>query len=115
MAVTVNDLRDELGAGASVQLTVLDRCLTVADALLKQYVGDRYTTVPAPIYDEAWLAVAVERFNQRKAPNGILNQTFMAADGSSVATPVRIGADPLRPAYPILERWLGEADGVTFA
>ena len=107
MAVDATALKAELGTGASVPDTVLNNCINVADALLRQYAGESYQTdIPPTVAEKAWLAVAVELFNQRQAPNGILNQTFMAADGSGVAAPVRIGADPLRPAYPLLERWV---------
>ena len=113
MAVDATALRTELGAGAAgavggVPDELLDNCVTVADELLKEYAGDDYRTagtIPVTVAEKAWLAVAVEIFNQRKAPNGVLNQAFTAVDGVPAA--VRVGSDPLRPAYGLLRRFLG--------
>lgn len=113
MAITAAQLRTELNAGAAnaggPSDDLLNDCITVADALLKEYAEDDYRTageIPIPVAERAWLAVAVEIFNQRKAPNGVLNQTFNT-EGSPFVQAVRIGADPLRPAYGLLKRYLG--------
>ena len=112
MAVAAADLRSELNAGAvntgGVTDELLTSCINVADELLKEYAGDTYRTagdIPVLVAERAWLAVAVEIFNQRKAPNGVLNQAFTTGAGGVAA--VRIGADPLRPAYGLLGRFLG--------
>lgn len=114
MVVAATDLRAELNAGAAgsvggVSDELLTNCINVADELLKEYAGDDYrtaSTIPVVVAEKAWLAVAVEIFNQRKAPNGVLNQAF-STDGGVFAQAVRIGADPLRPAYGLLKRYLG--------
>ena len=109
MAVSAEKLRAELNAGSgdgSVSLEVLQECVDAADYLLREYAGADYLIdIPEPVSERAWLAVAVELFNQRKAPNGVLNQTFRTLEGT-VAAPVRIGADPLRPAYGILQSYV---------
>lgn len=110
MAINADQLRAEVNAGpvdaSSVDDTYLDNCISVANELLKQYAGAEYITdIPTVVAEKAWLAVAVEIFNQRRAPNGVLNQTFQTFEGTQAA-PVRISADPLRPAYSLLERWV---------
>lgn len=115
MPVTAQNLRDELNAGPAsaaggVSDDLLTNCLNVADEELKIYAGDDYRTgsalgIPIVVAEKAWLAVAVEIFNQRKAPNGVLNQAFSSDGGAPLA--VRIGSDPLRPAYGLLRRFLG--------
>ncbi|NYD43936.1 hypothetical protein [Nocardioides panaciterrulae] len=108
MAVDATQLRAELNnvPAATVSDTVLSNCVSVANELLKQYAGATYLTdLPTVIAEKAWLAVAVELFNQRRAPNGVLTQQFSTPDGGA-SVPVRIGADPLRPAYGLLSRWI---------
>lgn len=113
MAVDATALRTELGAGPStlpggIPDEFLDGCLAVADDLLKKYAGATYRTdgtIPVPVAEKAWLAVAVEIVNQRRAPNGVLNQAF-TTDGGTLAQAVRISADPLRPAYGLLGQWV---------
>jgi hypothetical protein len=112
--VTSDDLRAELNAGPAASVggvpeAILTNCIAVADEVLKEYAGDDYragTNIPVIVAERAWLAVAVEIFNQRKAPNGVLNQAF-TSDGTAFAQAVRIGSDPLRPAYGLLKRFLG--------
>ena len=107
MAITSDDLRAEVGAGTSVQDSVLQRCVALAEELVRTYATPEvYPTLPTVISEQAVLSVAVEVFNQRRAPNGVLTQQFATPDGS-VGVPVRVGADPLRPAYPILHPYLG--------
>lgn len=114
MAVDANALRTELNAGPSdapggITDELLDGCLAVADELLKKYAGATYRTdgsIPVPVAEKAWLAVAVELFNQRKAPNGVLNQAFSDANGNTYQQATRISADPLRPAYGLLGQWV---------
>lgn len=110
MVVDSAALRAEVNAGqadiSSISEAYLDNCVTVADLLLRQYAGENYLTdIPTTLAEKAWLAVAVEIFNQRRAPNGVLNQTFQTFEGT-VASAVRIGADPLRPAYGLLSMWV---------
>lgn len=113
MAVVAADLRAELNAGPAdtggVSDDLLNNCINVADELLKAYAGDDYRSgdIPVVVAEKAWLAVAVEIFNQRKAPNGVLNQAF-SGEGTPFVQTVRIGADPLRPAYGLLGRWVAD-------
>lgn len=116
MTVDAPALRAELNniPTATASDTLLSNCVSVANELLKRYAGDTYATdgvIPTVIAEKAWLAVAVELFNQRKAPNGVLTQQFATPDGSA-SVPVRIGSDPLRPAYGLLAPWV---DPVSFA
>ena len=105
MAIDVNDLRTEVNATTNDDVA-LTNCVAVAAALLAEYVSDP-TLVPEVIYDKAWLAVGVELFNQRQAPNGILMVQDYGPDGSPSSLPVRVSADPMRPAYPLLKMFLG--------
>lgn len=111
MAITKDDLRTEVGAvGATgVPDAVLQNCISVSDALLRQFLGtdEVYLSVPTVIIEKAWLSVAVEIFNQRKAPNGVLNQAFSGVDGGPFVQATRISADPMRPARPLLSPWVG--------
>ena len=110
MAVTAAELRTEVGAGSTVPDAVLDRLIEVADALVGEYVASAAegVTVPEPMIDQAWLACAVELFNLRKAPNGVLNQQYAAVDSGGVqSVPIRISGDPLRPVRPLLSTWIG--------
>lgn len=108
MAITVDDLRTQVGASSTPQEnTLLQRCLDLATELVRRHVTvEVYPTLPTVIAESAVLAVATEVFNQRKAPNGVLNQAFSSPDGLG-AVAVRIGADPMRPAYPILSAYVG--------
>lgn len=105
MAVTAENLRTEVGANPAADLAPFTSAVNVADTLLRKYVGDEYVNIPLGVYEAAWLAVAVDLYNQRQAPNGVLNQQFATPDGS-VTAPVRISADPLRPARPLLEQYV---------
>jgi hypothetical protein len=99
MAVDVTTLRRKVGAGATVYDADLQSILDAASALLTEYVGD--AEIGDAILDRAQLLVAAEMFHHDKAPNGIVNQQYDTADGTGV-TPIRIGRDPLAPAYPLL-------------
>lgn len=103
MAVTQERLRNFVGASTSDN-DELDSCLAATKDLLDEHLEDvdPASAVPVNVYDRAHLLAAAEMFNQGKAPNGFLNQQF--EDGTEV--PVRIGADPLRPAYPLLSKWV---------
>jgi hypothetical protein len=108
VAVTVTQLRDHVNVGPSeVTDAALGGYLTAAAALLDDYLIDVPATEPVPeaIVDRSLLLVAAEMFGQDQAPNGILNQQFDTADGVT-SLPVRVTADPLRPAYGLLSRWV---------
>lgn len=86
--------------------------IEIATMLVNKYIGgpdDGTEPIPLPvpafIHHKAVLLVTVEQINQAKAPNGVLNQTFDVGVGDIASTPARIGRDPLKPAYPILDRW----------
>jgi hypothetical protein len=105
MTVTSDQVRDDINASASsVPEEKIATALAVAEALVAKHIGD--TDVPAEIVDRAVLLVAVEQINQDKAPNGVLNQFYEASVGDGSATPVRIGRDPMKPAYPVLAPWV---------
>lgn len=112
MAITLEELRTEAGAGVGDD-AALQRCLDVAKATLDQHLVDQeldLATLPVVIQDEAWLSIAVELFNLRNAPNGVLAQQYGDPDGGAAA-PVRIGGDPLRGARHILAPWTIPAIG----
>jgi hypothetical protein len=102
MAVTAAELR----AHAKVSETtapdsVLNQCIATAGEQLKTYVGTN--VVPAATMARAELLVANECLQQNLAPNGVLNQSYDQGDGS---VPLRIGRDPLSPAYPLLSQYV---------
>jgi len=109
MAVTADELRTEVGAGSTVADAVLQKLVDVADALVDDYVASAAEgiVVPELMVDQAWLACAVELFNLRKAPNGVLNQQYEGVDGGVQSAPIRISGDPLRPVRPLLAPWIG--------
>lgn len=101
--VTAEDVRNQVGAGADRDPDCR-AALDLARALLDEHLADvdRDDPVPAAVYRRALILAAAEAFNQAEAPNGVLNQQY--DDGTSA--PIRIGADPLRPAYPLVQRWV---------
>src|SRR5689334_6742053 len=105
MAVTRDNLLAEVNTTPQDN-TVLDKSLAASKALLDKYVAefadDPVDGVPGEVFDEAWLAVAVDMFNRHQAPNGVLNQQYDLADGGVAAAAVRISSDPLRAARPLL-------------
>lgn len=98
MTVDATKLRNHAHAGPQITDEELNDCLESAAELLKELIGRK--VVPPKTYDRALLLVANEQLQQDLAPNGLLNQQF---DNGTEAIPIRIGRDPLTPAYPILE------------
>jgi hypothetical protein len=106
VTVTRDEVRDKLRASSvSVPDNDIDKALAVARELVDEYT--KAATVPPKVIDRAVFLVTVEQLTQDKAPNGVLNQSFVTDDGDSGSTPVRISRDPLKPAYPVLDRWVG--------
>lgn len=109
MVVTKEQLRVEIGAVGQTAIAdeTLQNCVTVAGELVRQHTqsDEIRHVIPTSVYEKAWLSVAVELYNQRAAPNGVLNQQFSTVNAPS-SVPIRIGADPLRPAYPLLAPWV---------
>jgi hypothetical protein len=110
MTVTVENLREEVNT-TEADNTLLERCLDLAVQLVTKHLVDNLEDeeideIPPVILDQATLATAVDAFNQSKAPNGILNQQFDTVEGGVQSVPIRISADPMRPAYPLLDKWL---------
>lgn len=97
MAVTVEELREYIGASVSDD-EFLGECLTAAVALVEAYTGG--VDVPVAIEDLAYKQVASELFNRRNAPNGIAQ--FSTFDGS----PIRVARDPMTSTYPLLNAWV---------
>lgn len=98
MTVDATKLRNKARVGGQVTDAELNDCIESAAELLKELIGRK--VVPPKTYDRAWLLVANEMLQQDMAPNGLVNQQF---DNGTEAIPIRIGRDPLTPAYPILE------------
>lgn len=113
MSVTRDQVRTQLNASvATVPDAKIDSELAVARMQVNKHLGgpDDGTApdplpVPAEIHDKAVLLVCVEAINQTLAPNGVLNQVYDLGQGEMSSTPVRIGRDPLKPAYPVLAPW----------
>lgn len=110
--IPVNRLRKEVGTSEEDD-ELLTEVLVTSLAMLNELVRDT-EDLPDVVFDQAHLAVAVDMFNRRKAPNGVLWQQFdNPADGSGTAAPLRLSNDPLRPAYPLLSMWLEPVVGGT--
>ena len=113
MAVTVDQLLAELGAGNTEKVTArLTRVLAESGAYLLQYLQDsleaeEIAALPAVIRDKAQLVIAMDLYHQAQAPNGVTNEQYDVGDGTTASTPVRIGRDPLRGARQVLEPWIG--------
>lgn len=113
MTVTKEQIREEMNASpAAVTDEKITRELAVATQQVNKYLGGPADgdvpdplPVPTEVYDKAVLLVTVEAINQSLAPNGVLNQVFDSGVGDLTSTPVRIGRDPLKPAYPVLDPW----------
>lgn len=105
MAVSMETLREYVGADADEAMTLLLLQDAAADAalLIQKYVGA--AAVPVDIMDRCTLIVTADLFERRNAPNGIANQQFASIDGIGQA-PMRIARDPLAGVYHILRRWV---------
>ena len=106
MAVTLEDLRTEVGAGFDAHDTVLQRSLDLAAAMVAKYLADNAVTVgdetgelPEAVSDQAVLAVAVESFNQAQAPNGVLTRSS-SRSVTAVRSVPRCGSALTRCARP---------------
>lgn len=107
VTVTKEQIREKINASPSaVPDTEITQALAVASALVNEHLGEAASTIPREVVDRAVLLVAIEEINQDKAPNGVLNQTYDVGTGDVTSTPVRIGRDPMKPAYPILAPWV---------
>lgn len=105
MTVTPTQVRAETNASeASLPDAKIQTAIDVALKLVTKHVGT--AEVPPDVIDRATLLVTVEQINQDKAPNGVLNQVFDVGVGDDTSTPVRIGRDPMKPAYPVLAPWV---------
>ena len=98
MAVSLQEFKDYVGTKDVSDFP--QSCLTAGHALVSNYVGTS-TVVPMEIFDQAVLKVSSELFHARNAPNGI--SQFADVNGAAV----RIGYDPLAPAYKLLRPFLG--------
>lgn len=112
MALTPADLADFAGADPTADASELASCVAVATDLVDEYTAevDPADPIPPATLQRAYLVVAAELFNQGNAPGGILNADYGDESGTSI--PVRVAADPLRPARPLLGFWV---DPVTIA
>lgn len=99
MAVTLSQFKDYVGTKDASDFPQL--CLTAGHQLVTNKVAG--ASVPAAVHDQAVLMVASEIFHRRSAPNGI---TQFADFGGQA---VRLGKDPLSPAYALLMPYIGFA------
>jgi hypothetical protein len=97
--VTVDDLRDYVGASTSDE-DFLQTCLATAMELVDGYITSASASVPANVLDNAYLQVGSEMYHRRFAPSGITQ--FASFDGS----PLRMARDPLASTYPLLQRFV---------
>lgn len=107
MAVTVDDLKAYVNAGASA-VDLLTSCLADATVMVDGYTVDAQGVpvgVPSGVKDRCYLIVAADLYARRNAPNGIVAQQFATADGAA-ATAARVARDPLAGAYPLLNRYV---------
>jgi len=104
MAVDLPTLRTAAGTTAVDDL-LLQQCLDLGKDVVDKLVLGMEDQVPLSAYDAAWLAAAVEWFNIKKAPNGVLNQQFGRGEDSTTVA-VRIGRDPSKPARAVLSTWI---------
>lgn len=99
MAVTLEQFKAYVGTKDATDFPQL--CLTSGHQLVTNKV--KGYAVPAAIHDQAVLMVASELFHRRQAPNGI---TQFADFGGNA---VRLGKDPMAPAYALLLPYIGYA------
>lgn len=101
---TLTDVKEYLGVEDDFTYdTLLGSCLATAQTLVNQYVG--VAEVPNDVLDLAYIIVAVDLFSRREAPNGVMNQQFITADGVP-STPVRIARNPLAGVTALLRPWV---------
>lgn len=108
----VSRLRAFIGGDAAEDGdVVLEGCLTEAKALVDEYVtenrlsADPVDAPPEAILHRAYLEVGADLWNRRNAPNGVITTQYQTEYGLA-ATPIRIGRDPMAPAYPLLAQWV---------
>lgn len=87
---------------------LLAEVIKVSLDMLRELTKTAEYDLPDSVFDQAHLAVAVDMFNRRKAPNGVLWHQF---DETGTGGAMRLSNDPLRPAYPLLSMWLLPAIG----
>ena len=105
--IPTDRLRREVGTTDDDD-ALLDEVIVSSLAQLRKLAEDADPDLPDEVFDQAHLAVAVDMFNRRKAPHGIVYSQF---DDGAAAAPLRLSNDPLRPAYPLLSPWLLPAIG----
>jgi len=100
--VTWNDLAEFVGLKEGPKRdekqVALTRDIELATALVQNYCAGY--VVPTIVIDEGILLTAAELFDRASTPN---NVGQIAMDGS---VQVRLTRDPMRAAYPILNRWV---------
>lgn len=99
MSELVERLRTNVGADPTLDDSHLDAVINEAAALIKQYCGDAFSSIPQVISQRAVLEVASELWAKRNAIGGIMQ-------GYSDAGPVRLARDPMIAAYPLLRPYL---------
>lgn len=87
---------------------LVEKDITAAAKLLAGLIDDIEVAaqIPPEIYDLAHLAVTIELYNTRKAPNGQPNQQYAAEGAGNVYVQARVNRDPLVPAYALLRDYV---------
>ncbi len=99
MAVTLAQYVNAVGSDSFVT-----DCEAEAKELVDQHIGD-VTGVPPAIKARAVLEVGANLYQRRQAQSGTGGLT------DPEVSPMRVARDPLRPAYPILNPYLGPGIG----
>lgn len=102
--VTKDEVKEYIGDDDFESDSLVEACLVEATLLVDKYVGE--VTVPEALLDRAYIVTAADLYYRRQAPNGVVNQQFISADGSFGTSPVRIARDPMAQAYGLLRRWV---------
>lgn len=101
MVATVDQVKAWIGQESPDYDDMLADMLAEATELIDHYLGS--ATVPTVVHEQAEVVVAADLWNRRAAPNGVIQAQFPGFEGGET---VRIARDPMRPAYPILRRWV---------
>lgn len=98
---TVDDaaMAKRLGTSDTAEAAAM---LEVAVALLTDYTAGAWKPIPPKLLDEAVLRVGRALWDGRKVPGN--GAQYATAAGEAAPPPP---ADPLRPAYPMLQRYVG--------
>lgn len=77
------------------------RCLTIANDMVEQAIGNAWRTVPGPLEDECVLRATYAVWKQQTSLEG--STSFVLPDGSALPG---VPNDPLRKCWEILKRYV---------